>query len=940
MPAPIIPWEPSNIPSEIQEELRRRSKNRSFNYKPNNIASWDKTGNWNQYKGPMTSWVRICSNGRGRKNKDGRDLPRFVFRGGKDFYQTYGFQPLSKVSGQQVIGYTPSGEKHIIENSLITHPNDVSGNPNFGNHPIHVATPEVSRLEVMIQKELYRRATFEWVCFSWKQLEYMAPYFLVPGLSVMIEWGWNHFNPASLFDLTNVDGKEPNMKSLWNDSYPLYFDNILLSKGNYDVVYGIITNFNWSVEGNKIVCSTEITSKDRLYAGIAKNSTLKVRTTEKDSPPEFLMSMRNFFQVATPANLKCIATSQDPLNEALNLSKTTISKQEPTTGTTSTSTTGKGVNNQVLYDIVKGIVAKDSETKKTKLPYLYGMFWGRKKDDGSFYKVATPKESDFDGGNESPTPDRFWMNMGMVVEILNKFIARPGVNGKNMFEVDISTTVINAHPNLISIDPRVLIPNYQAPKYHWGMVGRVTNGGAGENIRNPEIGQSASSGSRTITTYKPGPTTNFGFVGASLAAGGGGSIITTQTQKKGNPAEYIYQYTKPQKAGNLPDETIGKVLYQFKSENNHSVYRNDLDSYINWYRYNVMPTDVFGKESLDFSFPAKSISKIKPITPRKKDGKVIDNDYVEVEKDYSGLLSNVYLSLEALKSVVESDDIKTIKDVYDKICEILNESVDQFWDLAVTEGEGTLVIMDRKRIPMVNFKSQDNDPLWIFDYYASDSLIKSLRFRPALSDAQATRAIYGEVNNPNAKYSSPDPNDLLRFYFKDDVVLPEDYSASGKSMDDLNSQNSTQEQLKMMLTPLQVIDNKDFKHLQMTVPSPKGIDEVIKLCLPDPDILRLMLMDGDTKNNPNYCAIQPGITCELTLLGIGGLRTFQYFSIRNLPEPYSHKNIIFRITDVHQTIEAGNWETTIRAGLIPLTEYIKLRITPEGGWDDYLKPST
>jgi hypothetical protein len=64
----------------------------------------------------------------------------------------------------------------------------------------------------------------------------------------------------------------------------------------------------------------------------------------------------------------------------------------------------------------------------------------------------------------------------------------------------------------------------------------------------------------------------------------------------------------------------------------------------------------------------------------------------------------------------------------------------------------------------------------------------------------------------------------------------------------------------------------------------------------------------------------------LTIQGIGGLRTFQYFLVRNLPEPYSDRNVIFRITDIHQTLEAGTWETVIRAQLTPLRGYIKNRI--------------
>jgi hypothetical protein len=258
-------------------------------------------------------------------------------------------------------------------------------------------------------------------------------------------------------------------------------------------------------------------------------------------------------------------------------------------------------------------------------------------------------------------------------------------------------------------------------------------------------------------------------------------------------------------------------------------------------------------------------------------------------------------------------------------------SSDQYWDLAITEAEGRMTIVDRKRITRSNIKGN----LYTFDYYDADSLIKSLRFRPALSDAVATRAIYGQSNNKNSKFSIIDPNDLLVYIYKDDVILPDEDRQSGGNESQINKQANFFSHLRAMLVPLQVIDQDGDKHLQMTIPNqnePAGADEVIKLVLPNQELLRLILHDEDRSNNPIYCAVQPNITMELNILGVGGLRTFQYFLVRNLPEPYSHKNIIFRITDVIQHLEAGNWETTIRAGLLPLTKYITDRVRPEEGW--------
>ena len=138
MPAPLIPWQPSNIPLEIQQELNRRKTIRGFNFVNNSQGGWDKeTGDWLKHKGPMTSWIRVCSNSTGDTRLES-SIPRFIMHGGKGFYQTYGFQPKADGIGyQQVIGYAPNGTKHIIENNIKT-----------SDYPIHVPPPEISNLSV------------------------------------------------------------------------------------------------------------------------------------------------------------------------------------------------------------------------------------------------------------------------------------------------------------------------------------------------------------------------------------------------------------------------------------------------------------------------------------------------------------------------------------------------------------------------------------------------------------------------------------------------------------------------------------------------------------------------------------------------------------------------------------------------------------------------
>jgi hypothetical protein len=900
MSAPIIPWQPSVFPVEVANELNRRKINRSFRFINAQKADWNNAeGDWNKYRGPMVSWIRACSNGAGHPLTQ-PPRQRFVLYSGKGFYQTYGFAPPQNGSGpnEQVIGYTPIGEPHTIENSLQA-PN-VNQQEGSSNWPINVPAPEISRLEVTVQKELFRRATIEWVCFSWKQLVYMTPYWLVPGMTCMVEWGWNHYNIESLVNLADTN----KMRSLWDNAYPLYFDNIIKSNGNYDVIYGIISNFNWSIEGNKIICTTEITSKDRLYTGIAKDYGLSSQNPDNSDDPNdtkngIFKSLRDFINDKdTIKNLKTLVMDEpitDPSTYLNNI------KQDPI--------------NSVWFDILKPLLTSTNLTGDAKqkaqqaamrLPWVFGVFAGRIPDEdngnGSYTQrenFGTPKANDFDKKIQDNDPSKFWINMGLIVQLLNYFSDVPsGANqGNKAFEVDIQNSVITGHPNLISCDPRVLIPNWQAPKFLWGEVGIVDNANNtdGSVVWNPNV-------------FNP-------------------------------KTPYTYQVLRPIQLGTKPS-TVNLQLRNICYQTMQSYYRDDLDSIINYnvYRYvNAVPSSYIQVQFpiKNYSFPARFESTsdstgILPESPRGLAGN-------KLEQDYSGLLSNIYISFDLLQDAVNDDSTASYPDIYNYILNVLMNATDGLWNLQLIEVDGVMTITDKNFIGKygLNNPTNNDNTVYSFDYYDADSLIRSLKFRPVLSDAQATRVIYGAVNHTGSKYQYVDKNDLLNYQFQDALISP----ASDNSNSDLDQRQTAKDQQRDLIRSVQNINGpSDDGSLQMSLNSfrqgkttPKGtpteVPEIIKLVLPNQQVLRLLLADEDYNNNPRYCAVQPGIFLELTLQGIGGLRTFQYFLVRNLPEPYSDRNVIFRITDIHQTLESGTWETVIRAQLTPLRGYITQRLT-------------
>jgi hypothetical protein len=814
MAAPLIPWEPCNFPEQLQSELNRRKVNRNLVYIHGEKGGWQSdSGEWEKYRGPMTPWVRFCSNGFGREFEDdgvtplpaSKIKPGFVFFGGKDFYSGYGFKKSNNDIAEEIIGYLPdTGTPHIIENDLKT-----------SHYPIHVPAPEIEKVTVTIQKELYRRASIDWVCFSKKQLEYMTPYFLVPGITCILEWGWNHFDPQSLLNLADING----LKNFNNNPYPLYTDHILKSRGNYDVIFGKITHFEWSTEGNKIKCKTEITSQDRIYSGLIIDASAVNITTGKgseedvkplDNLPEFIDNVLTKFKDVVNTDPRLIPQ---------------------------------------LADFTNYLIKYHPDNWKE---YAYGVFWGRDLSNVSPFKKGNAKE-DFDRKNPNGP---MWINLGLLVEIMNYHSApATGFKGKELFRIDIDDVVISGHPNLISTDGTVLlIPNYEAPHYHAGNYGALA---ADEKEYDAMLNAT-------------------------------------------NPPIVIGKRADAEKQGKLADWKVNKVCKQFKS----ACFRDNHDEVINWVRY------LRSGSNNTFEFPFKKDvigdAKSKPY-PRR----------------YSGYIKNLYFNVDKLKTLTSKNaGIKTYPKLLEKILDEINKAAGNFWDFRLVGGWGkqglaatdqaTMKIVDNRFISTIN-----RGPIYTFDYFDADSLLQGMSFKPTLSNAQAIRTIYSQTNNPDKKTTLTNgENELLDYKFRDRLMIDEDKK-------NVFPRKPTTARFDETMRELQTVSPKDGVY-QVSNESDKRY--IRRLVLPSPDVLKLLLDDGDEEHNPKYTGIMPGIQASFTIQGIGGLRTFMMFLVRNLPEPYSQKNVVFRIVDLQEAIENGKWTTTITAGVIPLREQIKKRL--------------
>jgi len=201
----------------------------------------------------------------------------------------------------------------------------------------------------------------------------------------------------------------------------------------------------------------------------------------------------------------------------------------------------------------------------------------------------------------------------------------------------------------------------------------------------------------------------------------------------------------------------------------------------------------------------------------------------------------------------------------------------------------------------------------------ADSLLSSVDFKPTISNAQAIRSIYAVVNYPNKRtIITEGTNELLDYHFGDRLTL-------NKKKEKDSPPRPKNEEFREMMRALQQI-NPPEGAFQITVENKNGQRIKRRLVLPQIEVLRMLLDDSDERNNPKYTGVMPGIQANFIIQGIGGLRTFMMFLVRNLPEPYSHNNIVFRINDIKDSVTSSGWTTTISAGIIPLRDYIKERL--------------
>jgi hypothetical protein len=890
------PWMPKPIPQWLARELARRKNDIGMSYIKNAGAdgtNWDETGNWNTYKGPMTPWVRMCSNGNGKPNVKGavksttEPKDGFILYGGVGFDDAYGF---GKDRNKNVLGYEVNGNPHVLQIEKHT---DFNYSTKDGRTvPMFLPPPGITSVDVVVKKQLIREATIKWNCFGFAQLEYMTPYFLTPAISAIVEYGWNHFNPESLLDLTiggskvynvlgkNKDGKQAlvpfvgeggkeklTLRDLWKNGYPLYDCNVRISNGMYDAVIGIITNFEFSTtDGVKYDCITTIGSKHRPYGGVTfgNQQSEDTKNAKKKDTKDQAMTFPEFVEKRFKKIKNCVVDGKNFFDY--------LDKDEE-----------KFFKDTGFVNHKNSFYGGNAENR---------VFFSRKADPTSTHK---PISDDWDDGDN----DESWVTMGFLIELFNFFFTKPsGLESDPSKDFQFyhmnndGQTTIGANPNLISCDGKILlIPNAASPKYNNGVYFK------------PDVASYGLTSMYKLDSYDLQELTEGGNPSIFLS-----SFVKASSIPKSDPSTLS--------SSQLSDKAIFRIFGTGKKTNNGQetlgIARDDLDKILNRFRYGTINKSTYSNSVSAYgNIGYGSYQAPTNIHSYKKNENILEGkfsfpQYVNdtktgKERGHWGYLEDLYINVEhVIKLVKES---KTTGEFYEKILNSINEAGGGIWDLQIVHGEDYLSIMDQK---FVSF--EESTEVFQFDIQSAQNIIKSMNFSSTVSNIQANQLISSNTNNQegNGEVSSTAP---LNFVFGDRLF-------DGKFKKNHSIPNT------QVITQLQT-PGKNPSTFTMTFINDKKERNVVNLALPSTNkaLLTAILADDNLKDNTNvYGSQQPNFNLDLTLQGISGLNTFQLISLKNFPKPYSDSDVIFQIKEVTQTITRDNWETKITAGIRPLSK--------------------
>ncbi len=318
-------------------------------------------------------------------------------------------------------------------------------------------------------KGLSRKCTFTIKCFSLGQVERISEHFLEPGYTVLVEFGWN----------TNLAKEQKlGVLSACNiaeyNNFPYVNNKRKNSKGHYDAFLGYITGGGIkSGDGETYECDVELTTLGEIPTYLQQH---KGDSQEGDKKAESGLKFE-------PQDIK----NEDNIGRSLFMqmyNKLPAEKQTKNVkALANIKSADKGDFHGTPWYSAHNFLNIDDEIREELVKGYSDTSVSVKNEEGSKSSANIPEGAPL-------FSDQSFIRLELAFKILNtcryELKAGPDSECNNIkegysFEIDITSTICRAFPNMFSTDSSILfIPNPEAPNF--GLVEALTSTELKENF--------------------------------------------------------------------------------------------------------------------------------------------------------------------------------------------------------------------------------------------------------------------------------------------------------------------------------------------------------------------------------------------------------------------------------------------------------------------------
>ena len=665
------------------------------------LVDWDN----NTYKGPKTSWARVVSSAIVENPSTKETMEGFVLGGNGNFHDTYGFDRGDGTNGgggeaKTLLGYTTPGANEEPKRHEIDEP-DYKFRPSPGLTSIESEDIEPGKN--------FRKTTVNFTCWSQAQLDYLQPYFFQPGMTMIVEWGWNTYPRDSLLDLS-PDGYRKihriwnNEKNIVSDAYeadhgpvpPASSEHLRKGLGNYGFAMGLITSFNYSIrEDGGYDCTIQISCMSEVGQQIMNQTGAK---PNKESNK--YLDIKTFINTTLRRSLMGKNDVGATINDGLDPEDQKI--MESVTG--SGNSINLGAAEQQAVALARGRYFTFNKYNSAK-PFMAG-------------------KSNSNGGT--------YITVGYLIDIFNIFFRRVAEEQKTRIcEFSCHGNRCVAHPNIKSVDGSVLlIPNSVAPRwnketYHGSTVSRINADGSEKGGAGFSVLKKGESGAPK-TAYQE-TTQNFIDILKSMNPEGVSSAQTLEQAMKESPRDDLHRIltVKSVSGYNLQHlASLGEDVDKLK-ENAWEEAEDVVKPFPDFY------SDI-------------------------KEGNTMG---------YSGRVQDLYVSLDTITESFEHGENASaiLLDIMKKV----STAGGNMWKFAIighdvnTSSNSILSLVDQNFSGSEPVLKQKNDA-WVFPSHRGDSIVREMDLSVEPSSEMASMIVFGNMNKKNGFFAKEDQDLILQ----------------------------------------------------------------------------------------------------------------------------------------------------------------------------------